>query len=228
MEDVFICFVSADKELASDIDDALHHKGLDSELFMLSLGDNLAQRVEQGLREARYGVLILSPAFFQRPWPRYDLDQLVTTERAYESRTLLLPVWHRMSQQDIARFSPTLASKVGVPTDWGIEAVVEEIANTIRPLQSTSRSYENSSFKRPPQKLGSTPSDPQRLHSILVANFSNSELWELAFSLQIDYDELSGETKSRKAIELIGYCQRRGRMGELEQAVLQRRPHLQW
>jgi len=228
MEDLFISYVSADKALAAQIADALKSVGISSKPLMLGLGDSLAQRVEQGLREADYGALILSRAFFQRPWPRYDLDQLVTSEREYEGKTQLLPIWDQVSQQDIARFSPTLASKVGVPMEWGIDAVVEEIANAVRSSESMSKGFEQTHYDRPQSKVGSVSSDPQQLREILVSNFSDAELRELAFSLNIDYEELSGGAKGSKVIELIGYCQRRGRLGDLEQAVVERRPNLQW
>jgi len=228
MENVFISSVSADKELAAQIKDGLQQMGISSNLVVLGLGDSLAKRVEQGLREADYGVLILSKAFFQRPWPRYDLDQLVTSEQEFEGKTQLLPVWHKVSQQDIARFSPTLASKVGVPTEQGLDVVIEEIANAVQPSGSVSQISEQSQFGTPATKIGSVPNDPQRLRSILVSNFSDAELRELAYTLEIDYEDLGGDTKGRRVIELIGYCQRRGRLDELEKAVMVARPHLQW
>lgn len=226
MQDVFICYVSADQPLAESIAASLSDAGISSMHLMLGLGDSLLRRVEQGLREAEYGVLILSRAFFQRPWPRYDLDQLVSSEREFEGRTQLLPVWHDVTQQDIARFSPTLASKVGVLSEWGVDAIVSEIANVIRPPSIISKGYEQAKYGRPPAKSGPDLSDPKEMRDVLLSRFSDSELRQLTFDLGIDYEELAGGTKSRKVIELIGYCQRRGLSIELEQAVLRYRPNL--
>lgn len=54
--------------------------------------------------------------------------------------------------------------------------------------------------------------------------FNESELRDLCFDLGLDYDDLPGTGKKDKARELVGYYHRHGRIGELVQACLRRRP----
>lgn len=59
-------------------------------------------------------------------------------------------------------------------------------------------------------------------------HFNLSEFSSLCFELGIDPEALAGEGKKDKARELIGYCQRRGRMTALMQQLETERPHLTW
>jgi hypothetical protein len=43
----------------------------------------------------------------------------------------VLPVWHNLKQEDVLKFSPTLAGKVGVSTYLGLAVVAAAILRTI-------------------------------------------------------------------------------------------------
>lgn len=62
------------------------------------------------------------------------------------------------------------------------------------------------------------------LRSALVERFGEEDLRDLAFALALEYDDVPGATRKDKARELVLYCHRRGRLAELKQAILQRRP----
>jgi TIR domain len=51
--------------------------------------------IDDGLRRSRYGVVILSPDFFRKGWPKEELDGLVTRQTS-EGRKVILPVWHNV------------------------------------------------------------------------------------------------------------------------------------
>ncbi|MCP4357745.1 MAG: hypothetical protein GY796_06995, partial [Chloroflexi bacterium] len=77
----------------------------------------------------------------------------------------------------------------------------------------------------------SNQSDAERLvqnelNTILAEGFNLDELRGLAFDLNIDYEEIPGETRSRKILELITYMIRRGRAEELLQVCYRLRPNL--
>ena len=63
-----------------------------------------------------------------------------------------------------------------------------------------------------------------KLRRILDEFFSMGELRGLCFDMQIHFDELAGETKPEKVIALIEFCERRGRISELETKVYTLRP----
>jgi len=49
---------------------------------------------------------------------------------------------------------------------------------------------------------------------LLIEKFSTAELKTLCFEFNVDYDDISGDTKRDKARELILYLKRRDRLNE--------------
>lgn len=62
----------------------------------------------------------------------------------------------------------------------------------------------------------------------LVDSFNSSELQELCFNLNVDYEIINGENKLDKARELLTYLNRRNRMAELVVYCQQERPQIKW
>jgi hypothetical protein len=67
--------------------------------------------------------------------------------------------------------------------------------------------------------------DLPALRNFLVSYFSDSELRDLCFDLGIDYESLPGEGKAARARELVAYCQRHGRLPDLENTCRRLRPN---
>jgi hypothetical protein len=151
--DVFICHASEDKDyVARPLTAALSARGIAVWLDEreLLIGDSLSQRLSEGLTSSRFGVVVLSPSFFAKKWPQWELDGL--TMREINGReVVILPVWHRVGVSEVEMFSPPLAAKVAVPTSAGIEEVAEQIARRCRdeptPLTATSHPHPK---RRPP------------------------------------------------------------------------------
>lgn len=81
--DVFICHASEDKEqVLEPLAEALRTKGLKVwyDRWVLTIGDSLRRSIDEGLKESRFGVVVLSPAFFVKNWPQWELDGLVQKE----------------------------------------------------------------------------------------------------------------------------------------------------
>jgi nucleoside phosphorylase len=68
--------------------------------------------------------------------------------------------------------------------------------------------------------------DPRALRLSLSAAFSVSELKVLVSDLEVDWDDIQGQTKSERIVELIQYMKRRGRMPALIALVKRERPGL--
>lgn len=131
--DAFICHAGEDKEdVVEPLAEALRGRGLTVwyDRWVLTIGDSLRRRIDEGLAKSRYGVVVLSPAFFGKGWPERELDGLV--QREVEGRKVILPVWHRVSRDDIARYSLPLADKVAGSTAQGIEKLAEEIVRVVQ------------------------------------------------------------------------------------------------
>jgi hypothetical protein len=67
-----------------------------------------------------------------------------------------------------------------------------------------------------------------RLLEALDAHFNNDELRSLCVDLNIDYDNLAGETKRGKIRELVSYVQRTERIADLIEACSIQRPNVKW
>lgn len=126
--DVFISHAWEDKEaIARPLAKALEAKGLRVwfDEFTLSVGDRLRRSIDKGLACCKYGIVILSPTFFAKEWPQKELDGLIQRENKGEK--VILPVWHNISAGQIAGYSPSLADRIGVRSDVGLERVVAEL-----------------------------------------------------------------------------------------------------
>ncbi len=135
--DIFISHASEDKELvARPLADLLRSSGVTVWLDEneLSLGDSLRTKIDQGLAESLFGVVILSQAFFAKDWPQRELNGLAALESP--QRKVILPVWHRVDQAVVARYSPLLASKLAVGTDRGLGAVATEVLKVVIPMRA--------------------------------------------------------------------------------------------
>lgn len=134
MWDVFICHAWEDKDtIARPLANALRRAGLKVwyDEFTLTLGDSLRRSIDQGVAQSRYGIVILSPHFFAKKWPQWELNGLVFKE--IRSGKTILPIWHNVTPDYIAQFSPALADKLGIATDQGLDRIVREVLRVLHP-----------------------------------------------------------------------------------------------
>ena len=132
--DVFISHASEDKdEVVRPLAAALRGTGLSVwyDEFELQIGDSLRRKIDKGLASSRFGVVILSRAFFGRGWPEYELDGLVT--RAISGEQILLPIWHNVTKREVMDYSPSLADRIARSTaTHTVEEIAAEIVDVIR------------------------------------------------------------------------------------------------
>lgn len=133
--DVFIAHASEDKdELARPLAAMLRQRGLIVwyDEFTLSVGDSLRRSIDKGLSSSRFGVVILSPNFFQKEWPQAELDGLAAKERSLGTK-VVLPIWHRVSKDDVLSRSPTLADRVALNTSvMTLEQIAEQLVLVVQ------------------------------------------------------------------------------------------------
>jgi hypothetical protein len=135
--DVFISHATEDKDdIVRPLAIALQSAGLSVwyDEFELRIGDSLRRKIDAGLANSRFGVVVLSPAFLEKNWPQYELDGLVTRE--IEGTQVILPLWHNITKAQLIDYSPSLADKVARTT---ATSTVEEIAEEIRQVVSDPR-----------------------------------------------------------------------------------------
>lgn len=131
--DVFISHASEDKDsVARPLRDALSRLGVTVWLdeAQMRIGHSLRRKIDEGIRSSRFGVVILSKAFFRKGWTNHELDGLVTRTVAGEQS--LLPIWHDLTAEEVRAFSPSLAAKVAMSSsDYSIDEIAKEIAQVV-------------------------------------------------------------------------------------------------
>src|SRR5882672_195564 len=118
--DVFVAHASGDKEsLVRPLASFLRTQGLRVwyDEFELVVGDSISEAVDRGLARSKYGIVILSPNFTSRAWPKHELRGLVTVALSGQGGGRILPVWHRLTHEQVVEFSPTLADLWALKSD---------------------------------------------------------------------------------------------------------------
>jgi hypothetical protein len=140
--DIFISHAWEDKE---DFVDGLALKARNVGLriwydkFALQWGDSLRQKIDAGLAGSYFGIAVLSPAFFAKQWTQYELDGLM--EKAVSGSGRLLPIWHKLSKDEVARHAPSLAGRLALNTSL---MSADEIVAELKKLRDQYRKNETS------------------------------------------------------------------------------------
>src|SRR5574344_267817 len=129
--DFFICHASEDKDdIIRDLADALVGKNIKVwyDEFELKIGDSLRKSIDKGLTNSKYGIVILSPSFIKKNWTEYELNGMVAREM--DGHKVILPIWHKITKDEVLKFSPTLADKMALNT------AIHTIDDIVTQLQS--------------------------------------------------------------------------------------------
>lgn len=131
--DAFICHASEDKKsFVHPLAELLTRRGLRVwyDKFTLKVGDSLRQAIDDGLTQSRFGIVVLSPSFFEKKWPKWELDGLVAKE--VNGKKVILPVWHDVSFKDVNNYSPMLAGRYAANSKDGLEIVADQLIDAIK------------------------------------------------------------------------------------------------
>ena len=137
--DAFVCHVSEDKDaFVRPLAERLREQHIEVwyDEFSLRVGDSLRRSIDLGLSQSRFGIVVLSPHFFSKQWPQWELDGLVARQNSGIS-DVILPIWHQVGSNDVLAYSPSLADKIAIDSSLGLDEVVHRLAAVIRPEGST-------------------------------------------------------------------------------------------
>ena len=131
--DVFISHASEDKEeVARPLAEALRKNGLSVwyDEFELKIGDSLRRKIDKGIANSNFGVIVISRDFISKGWTNYELDGLIT--KSVNGEQTMLPIWHNVTKREVINYSPSLADKLArSTTDFTVEEIADEIADLI-------------------------------------------------------------------------------------------------
>ena len=126
--DVFISHATEDKnEFVRPLAKALEASGLSVwyDELTLKIGDSLRRKIEEGLANSRYGIVVLSTSFFEKKWTQDELDGLASKEVA--GTKVILPVWHNIDFAEVQRQAPMLSGRLAAKSSDGIDKVVRQL-----------------------------------------------------------------------------------------------------
>lgn len=130
--DVFISHASEDKdEFVRPLANALIKRGVKVwyDEFEMKIGDSLRRKIDKGLANSKFGIVVISKDFIKKGWTNYELDGIIT--KAVSGEQIILPIWHKITKKEVIDFSPSLADKLARDTAFN---TVEEISNEIATL----------------------------------------------------------------------------------------------
>ncbi|MDN5205618.1 toll/interleukin-1 receptor domain-containing protein [Fulvivirgaceae bacterium BMA10] len=112
------------KELTkNDID--VWHSGED-----LLVGDGIAESINKGIRRSDFGIVVMSPKYLQAIWARMELEALFALESTQKIK--ILPVFHKISPEEVIDQYPLLAGRFGISTKQKLETLAGKLENIIR------------------------------------------------------------------------------------------------
>lgn len=133
--DLFVSHATEDKgEFVRPLADVLSQFGVRVwyDEFSLEAGDSLSRAIDKGLAKSNFGVVVLSPAFIEKPWPEYELRGL--TAREVGGSKVIIPIWHKLTRQELLAYSPPLADKLAlVSADKTVVQLAVDIIKIVRP-----------------------------------------------------------------------------------------------
>ena len=133
--DFFICHASEDKDdFVRELAELLSAKGAKVwyDEFTLTVGKRLRREIDRGLVNSRFGIVVVSDHFFAKEWPQRELDGLLSLDNQEESR--ILPIWHKVTKDEVTRHSPTLADIIALNTGvQSTEDIVDKLLSIIEP-----------------------------------------------------------------------------------------------
>lgn len=131
--DVFISHASEDKdEVVRPLALALISEGLKVwyDEFEMKIGDSLRRKIDMGLANSRFGIVVLSKDFIRKGWTNYELDGIIT--KSVTNEQVMLPIWHNLTKKEVIDYSPSLADKLARNTSsFTVEEIATEIAEVI-------------------------------------------------------------------------------------------------
>ncbi|NHZ86150.1 MAG: TIR domain-containing protein [Planctomycetia bacterium] len=134
--DAFISHASEDKvDFVRDLAVSLRNNGLAVwyDEFALNIGDSLRESIDHGLSTSRFGIVVLSHNFFSKSWPKKELNGLF--KKMTSDRGRILPVWHKLSAEDVEAYSPLLSDLVAIKSSIGVDNVTAQLIQAINKFE---------------------------------------------------------------------------------------------
>lgn len=132
--DVFISHAWEDKEsfvdeLVEELSNLEIRVWYDKERIIW--GDSMRERIDQGLRKSKFGIVVLSPNYIAegKYWTKSELDGLFQIESINGKG--ILPIWHDLTKKEVIEYSPIIANRLAMNT---ATLTAQEIAEEMKKI----------------------------------------------------------------------------------------------
>jgi hypothetical protein len=126
--DCFISYAGEDCEVVKGIVGALEAAGAKVwwDKGQIRLGDHLTQKIDEGLSQSRYGLMVISPAFVGKHWPESVANRTIRA-----GHRVILPVLLGMEHEVFASTYPLLGDIVSTTFRGDFTALAIEIVDAM-------------------------------------------------------------------------------------------------
>jgi hypothetical protein len=133
--DIFICYDDRDKVMAQLLHEDLEKKGIKAWIYEKSMnwgGDSIHQELSNGILNSKSSVVIVTPNLLKNDsYARVELN-MIFTKKVILKNKLIFAIWDGVRREEIALRNLDLAGVDGIPWQWGVDAVSNELINHFR------------------------------------------------------------------------------------------------
>jgi hypothetical protein len=132
MIDFFISHASEDKEeFVRELAQQLIRNGATVfyDEYSIKLGDSLTQKINEGLQNAKYGIVVLSNFFFEKKWTNTELQSIFN--KSVNDDFKLLIIYHNIDNDFVRSKFPLLADIKATSSIKGFEKVADELFEAV-------------------------------------------------------------------------------------------------
>ncbi|HTF06237.1 MAG TPA: toll/interleukin-1 receptor domain-containing protein [Bacteroidia bacterium] len=125
--DVFISHAFEDKNsFANELAMELTKSGLKVWYsgYQLKLGDSIAGSINQALKGATFGIVVISPIYLKKQWAMNELNALFAQET---EQIRILPILHNITVEGIKEHFPILADRYTISSEAGMDTIVKKV-----------------------------------------------------------------------------------------------------
>ena len=95
--------------------------------YSIRIGDDLVDKIERGLAECRFAIILVSNAFLENKAGSHEMRALIYRQIAEGRRKLILPIWSDVSSEEVRSRSPMVAKIAARRFRDGVEELAREI-----------------------------------------------------------------------------------------------------
>lgn len=140
-------------------------------------------------------------------------------QKALENqRSNLIEEYETVNEQITIAIDPVIIKRLKRRLQ-NLEEQINSVDTDLRKLEQEEKLQTN---------IETIPDIRLKLRDNLAALFDSKELKELCFELDIDYEDLAGESRKAKILDLVAYCERHNLLIDLKAEISRLRPHASW